>query len=197
MGIGGLKQEFSDIFRRAFASRVFPPHIVKQMGSKHVRGILLHGPPGTGKTLMARQIGKMLNAREPKVINGPEILSKFVGQSEENVRGLFAEAEKEQKTMGDNSSLHIIIFDEIDAICKQRGTVTSGTAVHDTVVNQLLSKIDGVDQLNNILLIGMTNRIDLIDDALLRPGRLEVQMEISALNPSSKHISNCSIIMFI
>jgi vesicle-fusing ATPase len=123
MGIGGLKQEFSDIFRRAFASRVFPPHIVKQMGSKHVRGILLHGPPGTGKTLMARQIGKMLNAREPKVINGPEILSKFVGQSEENVRGLFAEAEKEQKTMGDNSSLHIIIFDEIDAICKQRGTV--------------------------------------------------------------------------
>jgi vesicle-fusing ATPase len=179
MGIGGLKQEFSDIFRRAFASRVFPPHIVKQMGSKHVRGILLHGPPGTGKTLMARQIGKMLNAREPKVINGPEILSKFVGQSEENVRGLFAEAEKEQKTMGDNSSLHIIIFDEIDAICKQRGTVTSGTAVHDTVVNQLLSKIDGVDQLNNILLIGMTNRIDLIDDALLRPGRLEVQMEIN------------------
>lgn len=180
MGIGGLDKEFSAIFRRAFASRIFPPGLIEQLGIQHVKGILLFGPPGTGKTLIARRIGKMLNAREPKVINGPEVLNKYVGQSEENIRKLFADAEKEYKEKGDESGLHIIIFDELDAVCKQRGSgAGGGTGVGDSVVNQLLSKLDGVDQLNNILLIGMTNRIDMIDDALLRPGRLEVHMEIS------------------
>ncbi|OJA09579.1 hypothetical protein AZE42_10071 [Rhizopogon vesiculosus] len=179
MGIGGLDEEFGAIFRRAFASRVFPPALVEKLGIQHVKGILLHGPPGTGKTLIARQIGKMLNAREPKIVNGPEILNKFVGQSEENIRKLFSDAEKEYKEKGDESGLHIIIFDELDAIFKQRGSTNSGTGVGDSVVNQLLSKMDGIDQLNNILVIGMTNRIDMIDEALLRPGRLEVHMEIS------------------
>lgn len=179
MGIGGLDTEFSAIFRRAFASRIFPPDLVDKLGIQHVKGILLYGPPGTGKTLMARQIGQMLNAREPKVVNGPEILSKYVGASEENIRKLFAEAEAEYKAKADESDLHIIIFDELDAICRQRGTTGGGTGVGDSVVNQLLSKMDGVDQLNNILIIGMTNRLDMIDEALLRPGRLEVHMEIN------------------
>lgn len=125
---------------------------------KHVRGILLFGPPGTGKTLMARQIGKMLNAREPQIVNGPQILDKYVGESEANIRKLFAPAEEEEKRMGSASGLHIIIFDEIDAICKSRGSVAGNTAVHDTVVNQLLTKLDGVEQLNNILVIGK-NRV--------------------------------------
>ncbi|KAJ9489301.1 hypothetical protein VN97_g3951 [Penicillium thymicola] len=180
MGIGGLDSEFSTIFRRAFASRIFPPGLVEKLGIQHVKGLLLYGPPGTGKTLIARQIGKMLNAREPKIINGPEVLNKYVGQSEENIRKMFADAEKEYKEKGDESGLHIIIFDELDAVCKQRGSgAGGGTGVGDSVVNQLLSKLDGVDQLNNILLIGMTNRMDMIDEALLRPGRLEVHMEIS------------------
>jgi vesicle-fusing ATPase len=97
MGIGGLGKEFNAIFRRAFASRVFPIEIVEQLGCKHVKGILLYGPPGTGKTLMARQIGKMLNAREPKIVNGPQVLDKYVGESEANIRRLFADAEEEEK----------------------------------------------------------------------------------------------------
>ncbi|KAG9444477.1 hypothetical protein H6P81_015817 [Aristolochia fimbriata] len=179
LGIGGLSDEFTDIFRRAFASRVFPPHVTSRLGIKHVKGMLLYGPPGTGKTLMARQIGKLLNGREPKIVNGPEVLSKFVGETEKNVRDLFADAENDQRTRGDQSDLHVIIFDEIDAICKSRGSTRDGTGVHDSIVNQLLTKIDGVESLNNVLLIGMTNRKDLIDEALLRPGRLEVHVEIS------------------
>ena len=179
MGIGGLDEEFKSVFRRAFVSRIFPPNIVEQMGISHVRGVILYGPPGTGKTLMARQIGKMLGSHEPKKISGPEILNKYVGQSEENVRNLFKDAELEYKERGNDSQLHIIIFDEIDAICRQRGSRADSTGVTDTVVNQLLSKMDGVDQLNNILVIGMTNRIDLIDEALKRPGRFEVIIEIS------------------
>ena len=104
-----------------------------------MQGILLFGPPGTGKTLMARQIGQMLNSREPKIVNGPQILDKYdmtmmmmmmmvmmmiryVGESEANIRRLFEEAEEEERRLGPNSGLHIIIFDEIDAICKARGS---------------------------------------------------------------------------
>lgn len=115
---------------------------------------------------------------EPKVVNGPEIFDKFVGGSEENIRKLFADAEIEQQQKGDDSDLHVIIFDEIDAICRKRGSTNSGTGVNESVVNQLLSKIDGVESLTNILIIGMTNRLDMIDEALLRPGRFEIHLEI-------------------
>lgn len=180
LGIGGLDKEFQEIFRRAFNSRRYPSHVIEKYGIKHVRGMLLYGPPGTGKTLIARQIAKALDCDEPKVVNGPEIFSKYQGESEKNIRELFGAAEKDQKQYGDESKLHIIILDEIDAICRQRGsTGNSGTGVHETVVNQLLSKMDGVDSLNNILVIGMTNRKDMIDEAMLRPGRLEIHLEIS------------------
>lgn len=178
LGIGGLRAEFGQVFRRAFASRIFPRSIIKKLGIKHVKGVLLHGPPGTGKTLIARKIGEVLNCRTPKIVNGPEVFNKFVGGTEENVRKLFAEAEAEQQAKGDQSGLHLIIFDEFDAICKQRGAVRDSTGVNDNVVNQLLSKIDGVNSLNNVLLIGMTNRKDLLDEAILRPGRFEVHVEI-------------------
>ena len=119
MGIGGLDTEFGAIFRRAFASRVFPPGLVEKLGIQHVKGILLHGPPGTGKTLMARQIGKMLNAREPKIVNGPEILNKYVGASEENIRKLFADAETEA---GYFSSISDLLFTLEGYSTKPKGT---------------------------------------------------------------------------
>jgi len=129
--------------------------------------------------LIARQIGKILKAREPKIVNGPEVLDKYVGGSEEKIRALFADAEEEQNEKGDASGLHIIIFDEMDAIMRTCGSGRGDSGVGDSIVNQLLSKIDGVDSLNNILLIGMTNRKDMIDEAILRPGRLEVHIEIT------------------
>ncbi|QHO49785.1 vesicle-fusing ATPase [Arachis hypogaea] len=102
-----------------------------------------------------------------EIVNGLDVLSKFVGETEKNVRDLFTDAEQEQRSRGDERDLHVIIFDEIDAICKSRGSTRDGIGVHDSIVNQLLTKIDGVESLNNVLLIGMTNRKDMLDEALL------------------------------
>ena len=171
IGIGGLNHELVNVFRRALSTRAFPPSVAEKLGISHVKGILLYGFPGCGKTLIARKIGTMISPREPKVINGPEILNKFVGQSEENIRNLFADARKDE-------GLHVIIFDEIDAICKKRGQGGPSSSVSDSLVNQLLSMIDGVHSLNNIFIIAMTNRKDLLDEALLRAGRIEVHIEV-------------------
>jgi vesicle-fusing ATPase len=173
LGIGGLDKQLIEIFRRSLSTRAIKPDTIEKLGIKHVKGILLYGPPGTGKTLIARKIGGVISNIPPKIINGPEILDKYVGQSEKNIRELFAEARKDQDTLGNSSGLHVIIFDEIDAICRTRGQ-SQHSAVGDTVVNQLLSMIDGVNQLNNIFIIAMTNRKDLLDPALLRPGRIEI-----------------------
>ena len=173
LGIGGLNREFQEMFRRAFVSRM-QQEVAKKMGIKHTKGILLYGPPGCGKTLLARELGKLLNCEEPKIVSGPELLNSYVGKSEENVRNLFAEA------MADTSGnkLYLIICDEFDALCKQRGSNRGDAGVGDNVVNQFLTMIDGPKQLNNILLICMTNRKDLIDDAILRAGRIDVHIEI-------------------
>ena len=179
LGVGGLDTEISNIFRRAFTTRLYPTAYLEKYGIHHVKGILLYGPPGTGKTLIARTLANALNVAEFKVVNGPELFDKFVGETERKIRDLFANAEKDQKENGDEAGLHVIVFDEIDSICKARGTVTSGTGVNDSAVNQLLTKIDGVDSLNDIIVIGMTNRKDLIDEAILRPGRLELHIEVS------------------
>jgi vesicle-fusing ATPase len=175
LGIGGLNDEFLTIFRKVFSSRLLPKNIREELGITHVKGILLYGPPGCGKTALARQLGKILNCTEPKIVNGPSLLSKYVGESEENTRKLFADAIEDQKKGKDN--LHLIICDEFDAIGKKRGLKTD-TGVSDQIVNTFLTMIDGVNSLNNILLICMTNRKDMIDEALMRSGRLEVQIEI-------------------
>lgn len=97
LGVGGLDKELANIFRRAFSSRRFPQSFLNKYSIKHIKGLLLYGPPGTGKTLIARQLAKVLKARPPKIVNGPEIFSKYVGEAEENVRKLFAEAIQDQE----------------------------------------------------------------------------------------------------
>ena len=180
MGIGGLDQILTEVFKRTFSSRLLPPNTVEKLRLVHTKGILIHGPPGTGKTLTARQIGHVLSSRKPKHINGPEIFSSLVGQSEEEIRKIFEASEREWRMKGNNSPLHVVIFDEIDAVCKRRddANAVNKSRVHDNVVNQLLTKIDGLATQNNLLVIGVTNRLDLLDPALLRPGRLEVHIEI-------------------
>jgi SpoVK/Ycf46/Vps4 family AAA+-type ATPase len=177
--VGGLGNELGDIIRRVLASRQLTPKIMRSLGLSHVKGVLLHGPPGTGKTLIAREMARALNSREPVLINGPEIMDKYIGEAERKIREVFEAAEEEWEVRGRDSELHVIIFDEFDAIAKRRGSLGGdGSGVRDSCVNQLLTKLDGVDEMNNILVIALTNRKDLIDPALLRPGRLEVHMEI-------------------
>ncbi len=182
MGIGGLDKQFEIIFRRAFASRIIPDKVAKDLGINHVRGILLYGPPGCGKTLVAKKMGQILNCAEPKIVNGPSLLSKYIGESEENVRKLFSDAIADKS----GKKLHLIICDEFDALVKKRGSSGDNTGTGDKIVNQFLTMIDGPESLNNILLICMTNRKDLIDEAILRPGRLEVQIEIGLPDESGR-----------
>jgi vesicle-fusing ATPase len=101
LGIGGLNQELTNIFRRAFASRRLPLSVIDKFGISHVKGILLYGPPGTGKTLIARELSRCLKAKRVEKVNGPEVFSKYVGESSENVRKLFNPAKEDMKKYGD------------------------------------------------------------------------------------------------
>eukprot|EP01083_Nonionella_stella_P021414 59394_1 len=176
-GVGGLDDTLRDMLRRTFESRLISTRLRKELDLSHVRGILLYGPPGTGKTLIARKISEILGCDKPKIVNGPEVESKWVGEAEKNIRGLFEEAQQEFEEKGeDKSGLHVVIFDEIDAIAKKRGGAHAKS--RDGALNQLLCCLDGVESLDNILVFGLTNRKDCLDPALLRPGRLEVQLDI-------------------
>jgi SpoVK/Ycf46/Vps4 family AAA+-type ATPase len=170
MGIGGLNAAFDTMLRRAFIPRSFSKNVKEELGIKDVKGMLLYGPPGCGKTAIARQIGKILNCEKPIVVSGPSLLSKWVGASEENVRLMFDPA------FENPSKLYMIILDEADSLLRKRGGDSTGNS--DKIVNQFLAMIDGPEQLSNILIIALTNRKDIIDEAILRPGRLEVHIEI-------------------
>lgn len=170
LNIGGLSEELSTIFRRAFSTRLMDAKMCKDLGIMHVKGIMLHGAPGCGKTLIARELGKIIGCSDPKIVAGPELISTFQGQSEKNVRDLFTDP------INNPNSTYVIIIDECDALLKTRKGLGNGTA--DNITNQFLTMIDGVNTLNNVILIGMTNRLDLIDEAMLRPGRFEIILEI-------------------
>jgi transitional endoplasmic reticulum ATPase len=132
--------------------------------TKPPKGILLFGPPGTGKTLLAKAVA---NESECNFISvkGPELLSKWVGESEKGVREIFRKARQ--------ASPSIIFFDEVDALVPRRGMYMGSSHVTESVVSQILTELDGLEELKNVVVLGATNRPDMIDPALLRPGRLD------------------------
>ena len=176
--VGGADDVFEQL-GDLLLPHLYPRSFVSQTGMLKPRGVLLSGAPGTGKTLIARTICEMLNV-QPKIVRGPEIFSRFLGESEEKIRALFADAHRDQETMGDRSKTHVIIFDELDSICKRRTHCDESTrdSVQDNVTTQLLAEIDGLTPLNNILIIGTTNMLTTIEPALLRPGRIESVIEV-------------------
>ena len=139
------------------------------------KGILLHGPPGTGKTMIAKALAKMTESNFIS-IKGPELLSKWVGESEKGVREIFRKARQ--------AAPCIIFLDEVDALVPRRGSGGSDSHVTENVVSQILTEIDGLEELNNVLIIGATNRLDIVDEALLRPGRFDRIIKVP--NPDEK-----------
>ena len=139
------------------------------------KGILLHGPPGTGKTLIAKALAKMTESNFISV-KGPELLSKWVGESEKGVREIFRKARQ--------AAPCIIFLDEVDALVPRRGSGGSDSHVTENVVSQILTEIDGLEELNNVLIVGATNRLDIVDEALLRPGRFDRIIKVP--NPDEK-----------
>jgi transitional endoplasmic reticulum ATPase len=139
------------------------------------KGILLHGPPGTGKTLIAKALATMTESNFIS-IKGPELLSKWVGESEKGVREIFRKARQ--------AAPCIIFLDEVDALVPRRGSGGSGSHVTENVVSQILTEIDGLEELHNVLIIGATNRLDIVDEALLRPGRFDRIIKVP--NPDEK-----------
>ena len=158
-GLDNVKQEIKE----AVEWPLKYPDSFKKLGIRAPRGILLYGPPGTGKTLLAKAATNESEANFI-LINGPELLNKFVGESEKGIRKVFEKARQ--------ASPCIIFFDEIDAMAPKRGR-NFDTGVTERMVNQLLTEIDGLQELNDVIVIAATNRPDIIDPALLRPGRFD------------------------
>ncbi|MBC7128284.1 MAG: CDC48 family AAA ATPase [Thermoplasmatales archaeon] len=160
--IGGL-EDVKQRLREAVEWPLKNPEAFKKLGIRPPKGILLYGPPGTGKTLLAKAVATESEANFLSV-KGPEIYSKWVGESEKAIRELFKKAKQ--------TAPSIIFFDEIDAIAPRRGSY-EGTRVTETVVNQLLTSMDGLEQMSDVVIIGATNRPDILDPSLLRPGRFD------------------------
>jgi len=160
--VGGLENVKQQL-RESVEWPLSQPEVFKRLGITPPRGILLYGPPGTGKTLLAKAVANESDANFIS-IKGPEVMSKWVGESEKAVRELFKKAKQ--------VSPSIVFLDELDAIAPKRGTY-SGSHVTESVVNQLLTSIDGLESMEGVVVIGATNRPDIIDQSLLRPGRFD------------------------
>ncbi|GAA0188481.1 proteasome ATPase [Glutamicibacter creatinolyticus] len=182
--IGGLSNQIEAI-QDAVELPFSHPELYREHGLSAPKGILLYGPPGCGKTLIAKAVAHSLAARAAAKsgrtearsyflnIKGPELLDKYVGETERHIRLIFARA-REKALHGDPV---VVFFDEMDSLFRTRGTGVSSD-VETTIVPQLLAEIDGVERLDNVIVIGASNREDMIDPAILRPGRLDVKIKI-------------------
>jgi proteasome-associated ATPase len=181
--IGGLTTQI-DAIRDAVELPYLHPELFKDHELKPPKGVLLYGPPGCGKTLIAKAVANSLAKKVAERtgasgksyflnIKGPELLNKYVGETERHIRLVFQRA-REKASLG---TPVIVFFDEMDSLFRTRGSGVSSD-VENTIVPQLLSEIDGVEALENVLVIGASNREDMIDPAILRPGRLDVKIKI-------------------
>ena len=161
--VGGLKEVKQELME-SVEWPLKKPEVFKKMGIKPPRGILLYGPPGCGKTLLARAVATESEANFIS-IKGPEIFSKWVGESEKAIREVFRK--------GRTAAPAIIFFDELDAIVPRRGLGYSDSGASERVISQLLTEIDGIESLQNVLVIAASNRPDILDPAVLRPGRFD------------------------
>ncbi|ADJ14346.1 CDC48 family AAA ATPase [Halalkalicoccus jeotgali] len=147
------------------------PEAFERVRLSPATGVLLYGPPGTGKTLLAKAVANEADSNFIS-IKGPELLDKYVGESERGVREIFAKARENAPT--------VVFFDELDALAAERGDGTGGSKAGERVVSQLLTELDGLEELEDVVVIATTNRPDLIDDALLRSGRLDRHVHVDA-----------------
>jgi transitional endoplasmic reticulum ATPase len=164
--VGGIGQQLQKV-REMIELPLKHPELFRRLGIDPPKGVLLHGPPGTGKTMIAKAVATEVNAHF-KSINGPEIISKYYGESEKQLREIFDEAAE--------NSPAIVFIDEIDSICPKREDVTG--EVERRVVAQMLTLMDGMQGRDNVVVIGATNRRDALDPALRRPGRFDREIEI-------------------
>jgi transitional endoplasmic reticulum ATPase len=165
--VGGLREAKRELIRAAEWPLKYP-ELFHRLRAEPPRGVLMYGPPGTGKTLLAKAVA---NASDVNFISvkGPEVLNKYVGESERAVRDIFEKARQNAPS--------IVFFDEIDSITTERGE-SNDTGAAERVVSQLLTEIDGIDELENVLVVAATNRPDMVDRALMRPGRFEKVVEV-------------------
>jgi len=166
--IGGLESAKQEL-QEAVEWPLKYPESFEKFGVRPPRGVLIYGPPGTGKTLLAKAVANESDANFIAV-KGPELLSKWVGESEKGVREVFRKARQTAPT--------VIFFDEIDSIASTRGGSSTDSGVTQRVVNQLLTEIDGLEELQDVAVIAATNRVDILDPALTRPGRFDRHVKV-------------------
>ncbi|WP_436935493.1 CDC48 family AAA ATPase [Halovenus marina] len=166
--VGGL-EDTKERLRETIQWPLEYPEVFRQMDMQAAKGVLMYGPPGTGKTLLAKAIANEAQSNFIS-IKGPELLNKYVGESEKGVREIFEKARANAPT--------VVFFDEIDSIAGERGRHSGDSGVGERVVSQLLTELDGLEELEDVVVIATTNRPDLIDAALLRPGRLDRHIHV-------------------